>query len=251
MKHFIFLGLLCAALSVQAQQKKPVSKPYLAPKKSAATPASKQATQTSQPLRQSDPVQRETVTTPATKSEPQRDVYDKYQQTSRKSIREDQQDDEPEVSSVLKINFMRLIIKGVDLEFEQRIARKSSVIFTGGYYFGGILKGGYRLGLDYRQYLGRSLSPSGLYVSAGAMGNFIPVSEKSLVGQETGAFTGLLLNLRGLVGYQFKTGHFVFDIAAGGGYAMVSSTKAIVAKDGGTLPIGFLPAFKMSLGYAF
>lgn len=248
MKNVLLLGLLCAALTGQAQQKKPVSKPYVAPKKITTAPAARPPAQTPPP-RQTAPAPRETA--PAANSEAQQEVYDKYQQNNRSKATENRQDEQPEVSSVLKINFMRLIIKGVDLEFEQRIAPKSSVILTGGYYFGGILQGGYRLGLDYRQYLGRSLSPTGLYISAGAMGNFLPVSETSLVGQATGKGTGLLLNLRGLVGYQFLTGHFVFDIAAGGGYAFVSSTKAITAKDGGALAVGVLPAFKMSLGYAF
>lgn len=233
-KLILILALGCNLL--WAQQKKPAatrSVSYVVPKK-APTPQPA-------PASQAPPVQ--PTRSPAQQPTSEYDRYNSQRQTAASERR----NDSPDVGSVVKINFMRLIIRGIDLEFEKRIMEKSSLILTTGYYFGGPLQGGYRLGLDYRQYLGQSLSPAGLYVSGGAVGNFLPIADNALVGNAT----VLLLNLRGLVGYQFLTGHFVFDIAAGGSYAFVSTTKAITDKDGGALTVGLLPAFKMSLGYAF
>ena len=175
---------------------------------------------------------------------PLQSEYDKYQNSRTVVVAPVEK--RPNVGTVVKLNFMRLVVGGIDVELEKSVAPQSSAILTGGYYAYGLLKGGYRLGMDYRQYLGRSYSPKGLYVSAGAMGNFVPVKDNQLIGKTT----VVLLNLRALVGYQVLSGHFVFDVAAGPAYGFVTSTDTFSDPDK-ALKVGLLPAVKLSLGYAF
>jgi hypothetical protein len=238
MKNLFTLLLACTVLCSQAQQKKTAPKTNTAPKKTTTkTAVSAPSTQT---VKESNPVQ-PVKETPAT---PPQEAYDKYQESRTVVVAPIEQP--PKVGSVIKLNFMRLIVGGIDVEFEKRIAPKSSAILTGGYYAYGLLKGGYRLGMDYRQYLGKSYSPKGLYVSAGAMGNFVPFKDNMLIGKTT----VILLNLRALVGYQILSGHFVFDVAAGPAYGFVTSTDTFSDPDK-ALKVGLLPAVKLSLGYAF
>lgn len=218
-----------------AQQKKGIP---ATTQKAPVTPAKPAAQSTYESLKTA-PAQQ-----PSANPVPSQAEYDKYQNSRTVVVAPVEQP--PRVGSVVKLNFMRLIVGGIDLELEKRIAPKSSVILTGGYYAFGILKGGYRLGMDYRQYLGKSYSPKGLYVSAGAMGNFVPVKDNQLIGKTT----VVLLNLRALVGYQVLSGHFVFDVATGPAYGFVTSTDTFSDPDK-ALKVGLLPAVKLSLGYAF
>jgi len=51
---------------------------------------------------------------------------------------------------------MGLIFGGTNFEFEKKVAKKNSLVGTVGYYPFGLLKGGARLGLDAKQYIGES-----------------------------------------------------------------------------------------------
>ncbi|RDB03423.1 hypothetical protein DVG78_24065 [Runella aurantiaca] len=220
---------------VLAQQKKGI--PATTQKAPATT--AKPAAQTTYESLKTVPAQQ-----PPANPIPSQSEYDKYQ--SSRTVVMAPVDQPPQVGTVVKLNFMRLVVGGIDVELEKRVAPKSSAILTGGYYAYGLLKGGYRLGMDYRQYLGKSYSPKGLYVSAGAMGNFVPVKDNQLIGKTT----VVLLNLRALVGYQILSGHFVFDVAAGPAYGFVTSTDTFSDPDK-ALKVGLLPVVKLSLGYAF
>ncbi|MFN8345976.1 MAG: hypothetical protein U0X91_13275 [Spirosomataceae bacterium] len=234
MKLLLLSVLLINTVAI-AQQKKGIPAP---PRKAPATTV-KPAVQTTYEPQKTAPAQQ-----PPANPVPLQSEYDKYQNSRTVVVAPLEQ--RARVGTVVKLNFMRLVVGGIDVELEQRIASKSSVILTGGYYAYGLLKGGYRLGMDYRQYLGKSYSPKGLYVSAGAMGNFVPLKDNLLIGKTT----VVLLNLRGLVGYQILSGHFVFDVAAGPAYGFVTSTDTFSDPDK-ALKVGFLPAVKLSLGYAF
>ncbi len=218
-----------------AQQKKGIP---TTTQKAPATPAKPAAQSTYESLKTA-PTQQ-----PPANPVPSQSEYDKYQNSRTVVIAP--VDQPPQVGTVVKLNFMRLIVGGIDVELEKRIAPQSSAILTGGYYAFGILKGGYRIGMDYRQYLGKSYSPKGLYVSVGAMGNFVLVKDNQLIGKTT----VVLLNLRALVGYQVLSGHFVFDVAAGPAYGFVTSTDTFSDPDK-ALKVGLLPVVKLSLGYAF
>ncbi len=150
-------------------------------------------------------------------------------------------DDRYDYGSVIKLNFMGLIVGGVNLDFEKRIARKTAVILTGGFYPYGLLKGSYRAGVDLRQYLGESYVPKGLFISAGGLYHFVPYDNTSAG----------LANLRALVGYQFVTGHFTFEVAGGPAYVILVTDIKNVQDNDTRFKLGLLPAFKATLGYAF
>ena len=237
---FVFL-FICTVLSSQAQQKKPAIKTNVAPNKPTTATKIAVSTPSAQTTKASTTGAPVTQETPTAASQ---EAYDKYQESRTVMIAPIEEP--PKVATVVKLNFMRLIVGGIDVEIEKRIAPKSSAILTGGYYAYGFLKGGSRFGLDYRQYLGKSYSPKGLYISAGAMGNFVRLSNGAL----TEKTTVILLNLRALVGYQVLSGHFVFDVAAGPAYGIITSTDTFSDPDK-ALKVGLLPAVKLSLGYAF
>lgn len=241
MKNLFAFMLICMVLSSQAQQKKSDTKTKVESKKTTTAPKTAVSTPPVQTTKASNSVVpiKEEIPTPA----PQ-EAYDKYQESRTVVIAPIEEP--PKVATVVKLNFMRLIVGGIDVEIEKRIVAKASVILTGGYYAYGFLKGGSRFGLDYRQYLGKSYSPKGLYISAGTMGNFVRLSNSTL----TEKTTVILLNLRALVGYQVLSGHFVFDVAAGPAYGIITSTDTFSDPDK-ALKVGLLPAVKLSLGYAF
>ena len=244
MKKYIILSLLCLSTLAVAQTKKltgPVRKSAAA----VAKPVPKTTLQsTGVPVTQPTPavqpapaVQAAPVTAPATRQA----AYDAHQ-NDRKTIvveRERKHD----YGSVIKLNFMGLVLGGVNLDFEKRIAPKTSVILTGGIYPYGVLKGSYRAGLDFRQYLGESYVPSGLFVSAGGLYHFIPYDNNTT--------SAGLINLRALIGYQFVTGHFTFEVAGGPAYGIILTDSKSLSDDQSRISVGLLPAFKASLGYAF
>ncbi len=234
----VYALILGASTLAFSQQKKGI--PATTTPKKAPANAPKTTTQSTYESLKTKPQAATTTPTPA----PSQQAYDKYQDSRTVVVAPVEQ--RPEVGTVLKLNFMRLVVGGIDVELEKRVAPQSSVVLTGGYYAYGILKGGYRAGIDYRQYLGKSYSPKGLYVSLGAMGNFVPIKETGVIEKTT----ILLLNLRALAGYQFLSGHFVFDVAAGPAYGFITSTDTFSDPDK-ALKVGLLPAVKLSLGYAF
>jgi len=223
-----------------AQQKKPVARPYVAPKKTATAPAPQ-----AKPQPQSQP---ETPPVPAPKATQAQ--YEKKQDTRTVVVARQKRYD---YGSVIKLNFMGLIFGGVNLDYEKRIATRNSVILGGGYYPFGLLKGSYRLGIDFRQYLGESYVPKGLFVSAGAMYHFVPYDKTNTSGNITSTSTSSagLLNLRALVGYQVVTGHFTFEAAGGPAYSFILTDTQNLSDKQSSMTVGFLPAFKLSLGYAF
>ena len=251
MKNQLLLSILLMSTLCVAQQKKPttpqskpLTKPYVAPKKTATATAPAPAPRVKpQPV-----VQQETQTRPAPAATQAK--YDKYQDTRTVTEAPKRRYD---YGSVVKFNFMGLILGGVNLDFEKRIATRNSIILAGGYYPFGLLKGSYRLGLDLRQYLGQSYTPKGLFVSAGALYHFIPYDKTSINGNTTSTSTSSagLLNLRGFVGYQFVTGHFTFEVAGGPAYSFILTDTQKLSDKQSSIAVGFLPAFKLSLGYAF
>lgn len=151
----------------------------------------------------------------------------------------------PNFGRVIKLNFANLIIGGISLDYENRIASNRSVILSGGYYARGVLKGNYRVGTDFRQYLGESKAPKGIFVSLGAMANYFKYTNA-----DTGENINLtFMNIRALFGYQAMSGNFTFEGAIGPGYGLILS-KNIGAQDA-KIPIGILPSAKLSIGYAF
>lgn len=243
MKKRLILLLLCLSTLAVAQTKKPIT-PARKSTSSAAKPVPKTTLQSTGTPTQATPavqlaptVQTAPVTAPATRQA----AYDAHQHDRTTVVveRERQYD----YSSVIKLNFMGLVLGGVNLDFEKRIAPKTSVILTGGIYPYGVLKGSYRAGLDFRQYLGESYVPRGLFVSAGGLYHFIPYDNNTT--------SAGLVNLRALIGYQFVTGHFTFEVAGGPAYGIVITDSKNLSDDQSRISVGLLPAFKASLGYAF
>ena len=222
MKTLLLLSLLNISTMAIGQQRTttPVGRKSSS---SAVKPTPKSSLQASP---SAQPAQSRQQPAPATRQAP----YDTYQ-ADRTNV------------TVIKLNFMGLILGGVNLDVEKRIAPKTSVILTGGIYPYGVLKGSYRVGLDFRQYLGESYVPKGLFVSAGGLYHFIPYDNNTT--------SAGLVNLRALIGYQFVTGHFTFEVAGGPAYGLIITDSKNLSDDQTRISVGLLPAFKASIGYAF
>lgn len=232
MKALLLLSLLGISMMAIGQQRTSTSV-HRKPSSSAVKPTPKSSLQVSPSVQ---PAQLQLQPSPATRQA----TYDQYQ-ADRTNVTGVERDKRYDYGSVIKLNFMGLIVGGINLDVEKRIAPKTSVILTGGIYPYGLLKGSYRAGLDFRQYLGESYVPKGLFVSAGGLYHFIPYDNTSAG----------LLNLRALIGYQFVTGHFTFEVAGGPAYGIGITDIKNLSDDQTRISIGLLPAFKASIGYAF
>jgi hypothetical protein len=235
--YSVFLTL--AFIPSFSQVKKPVPS-----KKSVAT-SQKKVTQPppKKPVTKQPVSQLSKVTTP--KSAPavtaaEQKQYDEYHKAQEENYKEqmEREANKTKYTSVVKFNFMGLIFGGTNFEFEKKIARKNSLVGTVGYYSFGLLKGGGRLGLDIKQYIGKSNLPKGMFVSAGSLYNF---------GVKEGSSSGLL-NFRGLFGYQALSNHVTFEVAGGPAYSFFIADSA---DPDSKYKVGFLPTLKFSLGYAF
>jgi hypothetical protein len=252
MKTRLILSILCLFVFVntQAQQRKAPTgtKVYTPPTQTTTTTP---APQTPKP----------TTLQEATKKQAD---YDSYQATQERTYSRPKAEKQADFGSVVKLNFLGIILGNVSMDYEKRLGKKSSLILTGGYYaFKGIgdidLTGNFRAGLDYRQYLGKSYSPKGLFVSLGAVGNFFPYKSINsntstsggtvLTTSSSSTESQIWLNVRALIGYQFLTGHFTIEGALGPAYGFLMSTEQ--KNFDATGKIGFLPAGKLSIGYAF
>ncbi len=252
---FVFIN------NTEAQQRKvPTGTKAYTPPKQSTPPATKQniapATTPVPAQKNYQSVQEE--------SRKQQNEYDNYQKTQDRTYSRTSRKIKPDFGSVIKLNFLGIILGNVSMDYEKRLGDKSSLILTGGYYaFKGIgdidLTGNFRVGLDYRQYLGESFAPKGLFVSLGAVGNFFPYKSTKSSSYTSGNITAsssststqsdIWLNLRALIGYQVLTGHFTVEAALGPGYGFLMSTEQNGFDKTGK--IGFLPAGKLSIGYAF
>lgn len=251
MKKILFFGLMFFVIATQAQTKKtvPVKK---APVKSQNTINSsnngaKKATTVvknsnitpvpAKPVTVEKPLPSEHV---VTKQEQQ--LYDDYHKTQEGNYKEqfELKSNKTKYNNVVKLNFMGLFFGGVNFEYERKIAKKNAIVLTAGYYAYGLLQGGARAGIDAKQYLGKSIAPKGMFVSLGSLYNFNPSKANSG-----------LINLRGLVGHQSQNGHFTFEIAGGPAYTFLLTDTGNLSDPDTKYKIGLLPAFKLSLGYAF
>ncbi|MBN8826963.1 MULTISPECIES: hypothetical protein [unclassified Spirosoma] len=234
MKTLLLLSLLNISTMAIGQQRTttPVGRKSSS---SAVKPTPKSSLQASP---SAQPAQSRQQPAPATRQAP----YDTYQ-ADRTNVTVIDREKRYDYRSVIKLNFMGLILGGVNLDVEKRIAPKTSVILTGGIYPYGVLKGSYRVGLDFRQYLGESYVPKGLFVSAGGLYHFIPYDNNTT--------SAGLVNLRALIGYQFVTGHFTFEVAGGPAYGLIITDSKNLSDDQTRISVGLLPAFKASIGYAF
>jgi hypothetical protein len=186
--------------------------------------------------------EKEVPKTVPTVTKADQDLYDEYHKTQEKNYKEqfEREANKTKYSNVVKLNFMGLFFGGVNLEYERKIAKKNSIVATAGYYAYGLLQGGARAGIDVKQYLGKSIAPKGMFVSLGSLYNFNPNKP------DTG-----LINVRGLVGHQSQNGHFTFEIAGGPAYTFLLTDTGNLSDSDTKYKIGLLPAFKLSLGYAF
>jgi hypothetical protein len=236
-KIIVTIGLsIILQIDCICQQKKtfPTKKPQAKTNKStAATNKPKTSTFTN------------TSTSSAPKVEQLEKVYIPQKTTSDIEDYKYTKEQAPILGKVVKLNFANLIVGGLSMDLENSLSSKQSIILSGGYYIRGVLKGNYRLGADFRQYLGESKAPKGIFVSIGAMGNYFKYTN-----EDNGEKINLtFLNIRALFGYQALSGHFTFEGAIGPGYGILLS-KSIGAEDA-KIPIGILPAAKLSIGYTF
>jgi len=242
MKKVLILSLLSISTLAVAQVKKtttPAGRSALTVGRPTTKPAPKASLQATAPVAQPAPVaQTAPAPAPAPVAVPVQARSDTRQNSRTTVVQSERTYD---YGSVVKLNFMGLIVGGVNLDFEKRVAPRTAVVLTGGIYPYGLLKGSYRLGADLRQYLGESYVPKGLFVSAGGVYHFIPYDNTSAG----------LLNLRGFVGYQFVTGHVTFEVAGGLAYGIIITDSKNLSNDQSRLTLGLLPAFKASIGYAF
>lgn len=235
MKSILTIMLLGIAMISFGQVKKPVAtkKPVSGTQKETTTPVGKKPV-TKQTSGKPQPKISQTVTAAEQKQ------YDDYHKAQEENYKEqaEREANKAKYTSVVKFNFMGLIFGGTNFEFEKKIAKKNSLVGTVGYYPFGLLKGGARLGLDAKQYIGKSKLPKGMFVSLGSLYNF---------GVKEGSTSGLL-NFRGLFGYQALSDHVTFEVAGGPAYTfLISDSSDPDAK----LKLGILPTLKFSLGYAF
>ena len=254
--HFASMLLVVVASQTEtvAQQKKPTTgtRTYVpsTTQRKAPTPAYSTPKPAQSVVNQSTPPPVQKTTQTYQQESPKQPTYNKYQESEERAYPKSR-DENPDFSSVIKLNYSALIIGGISLDYEKRMAEKTSLILTGGYYGWGLLKGNFRVGLDYRQYLGNSYVPKGLFVSLGAVGNFFPI--KSTIQSSTSVSTKsqsiVWVNTRLLFGYQGLTGNFTFEAALGPAYGFLLSTEQKNLNE--SIKVGFLPAAKLSIGYAF
>ncbi len=202
MKSILTIILLGIAMATYGQVKKPVAakKPVTSTQKKVATPAAKKPIAKQAPSKPQPKIS-QTVTAVEQKQ------YDDYHKAQEENYKEqaEREANKAKYSSVIKFNFMGLIFGGTNFEFEKKIAKKNALVGTVGFYPFGLLKGGARLGLDAKQYIGKSNLPKGMFVSLGSLYNF---------GVKEGSTSGLL-NFRGLFGYQALSNHVTFEVAGG------------------------------------
>ncbi len=242
---------MCIALATLAQTKKPIpaKKPSAANQKISNTDinALKKPTNDAN-SKPNTAIPAKVVTaekplpTQPTVTKADQDLYDEYHKTQQQNYKEqfEREANKAKFNNVIKLNFMGLFFGGVNFEYERKIAKKNALVGTVGYYAYGPLQGGARVGLDVKQYLGKSIAPKGMFVSLGSLYNFNPNKA------ETG-----LINLRALVGHQSVNGHFTFEIAGGPAYTFLLTDAGNLSDPDSKYKIGLLPAFKLSLGYAF
>lgn len=144
---------------------------------------------------------------------------------------------------VLKLNIASVIISGISLDLENRVAVDKSIIATGGVYPGLFGRSRCRFGLDFRQYLGKGTMPNGVFASIGIIGDFYEKSSNSI------RILDNLITIRTLFGYQVLSDHFTFEGGLGPGLGIIIFNPTNSSKSETTLSI--IPSAKLSIGYAF